>query len=466
MRFLLLITAGHCAFSCATVPLKAVPPTMERSFVRPSEGEWLILSLNDTKVGYLFTRRVSGTWRGKPAEVFDTEFLLRLKGVERFLRIEKSYETAPRGRLLGFRIDQRDNQTTRMFEGVCAADHVAVTHRRPGASDETKRLPPTAETIEAADVARLAAARRTTQQAVELNDALEEVTVVFTFVGESSIQTARGTVNAATVIDEATETRFSFSSDGHVVEAFFGPVRGVPGSEAEAKAITGELDARQAATVKMRRPVREATTLAAERVVVMLSGLTLTDVPTLANRQNANLLEDGRVRIEVIAKKPILTEDIDRAWMNRADLRESLQSTRRFDSLSPEVVSFAERAVGTTRNAWTAAVKLAAAVRGALELHASSPTGAPAEVLARGTASRPEFTWVFVAAARAAGIPANEVQGLFSIDGAFFLGNWAEIFVGEWISFDVFTQAPADAAHLQIRSGALGRPMTIEVEEN
>lgn len=466
MRFLLLIVAGLWTTSCATITSKTAPPTPERSFAMPPEGEWLILSLNGTNVGYLFTRLLPASWDGRPATVFVNEFLLRTKGNERFLRIEKTYEAAARGRLLGFRIDQHDNQASRASEGVCARDHVIVTHRRPGVPDETKRLPPTAETIEATDVARRAAGLRRTERAAELNDELEEVTVVFEFVGESSIQTARGALTASTVIDDASDTRFSFSADGRLMEAFFGPVRGVPGTEAVAKAVTGELDALKAATITMVRPVRSTETLGAAKVVVKLSGLTTRDVPERAGRQTRQSLKDGRVRVEVVSKAPAVTENINRAWAERADLREFLQSTTRFDSIAPEVVSFAKEAVGATQDAWSAALKLAAAVRRTLKFVRGSPTGAPAEVLTRGSASAPEFTWVFVAAARAAGIPANEAQGIVSIDGAFFLGNWAEIFVGEWISFDVLTESVASADHVQLRSEVLGRPMTIEVEEH
>lgn len=53
-----------------------------------------------------------------------------------------------------------------------------------------------------------------------------------------------------------------------------------------------------------------------------------------------------------------------------------------------------------------------------------------------------------------------------SVDGAFFLGNWAEIFVGEWISFDAHTGRVASADHIQLRSQVLGGPLTIEVEEH
>jgi hypothetical protein len=69
-----------------------------------------------------------------------------------------------------------------------------------------------------------------------------------------------------------------------------------------------------------------------------------------------------------------------------------------------------------------------------------------------------EHAQLFVALARAAGIPARVDAGLAYIDGKFYYHAWPEIFLRDWVSVDpTFGQFPADAAHLRFTIGGLGR---------
>ncbi|HZI42304.1 MAG TPA: transglutaminase-like domain-containing protein [Gemmatimonadaceae bacterium] len=69
-----------------------------------------------------------------------------------------------------------------------------------------------------------------------------------------------------------------------------------------------------------------------------------------------------------------------------------------------------------------------------------------------------EHAQLFVALARAVGIPARINAGLAYIDGKFYYHAWPEIFLRDWVSVDpTFGQFPADAAHLRFIVGGLGR---------
>jgi hypothetical protein len=69
-----------------------------------------------------------------------------------------------------------------------------------------------------------------------------------------------------------------------------------------------------------------------------------------------------------------------------------------------------------------------------------------------------EHAQLFVALARAVGIPARINGGLAYIDGKFYYHAWPEIFLRDWVSIDpTFGQFPADAAHLRFIVGGLGR---------
>ena len=69
-----------------------------------------------------------------------------------------------------------------------------------------------------------------------------------------------------------------------------------------------------------------------------------------------------------------------------------------------------------------------------------------------------EHTQLFVALARAAGVPARIATGLAYVDGKFYYHAWPEVMLRGWVAVDpTFGQFPADAAHLRFVTGGLGR---------
>ena len=86
--------------------------------------------------------------------------------------------------------------------------------------------------------------------------------------------------------------------------------------------------------------------------------------------------------------------------------------------------------------------------------------GAPnaVRVLATGRGDCNERTVLYVALARAAGLPARSVAGLLYLDGRFYYHAWPEVYLGDWVAVDpTLGQFPADAAHLRIVIGGLAR---------
>ncbi len=69
-----------------------------------------------------------------------------------------------------------------------------------------------------------------------------------------------------------------------------------------------------------------------------------------------------------------------------------------------------------------------------------------------------EHAQLYVALARAAGIPARVAAGLTYLDGKFYYHAWPEVWLNRWVAVDpTFGQFPADAAHLRFTAGGLGR---------
>jgi hypothetical protein len=84
------------------------------------------------------------------------------------------------------------------------------------------------------------------------------------------------------------------------------------------------------------------------------------------------------------------------------------------------------------------------------------------QVLSSGRGDCNEHTVLFVAMARALGLPARTAVGLVYVNGAFFYHAWPEVWLGRWVATDpTFGQFPADAAHLRFVVGGLAQQVEI-----
>lgn len=73
-----------------------------------------------------------------------------------------------------------------------------------------------------------------------------------------------------------------------------------------------------------------------------------------------------------------------------------------------------------------------------------------------------EHTILYVALARALGLPARTATGLVYLNGRFYYHAWPEVWLGEWVAVDpTLGQFPADAAHLRFVVGGLARQVEL-----
>jgi len=73
-----------------------------------------------------------------------------------------------------------------------------------------------------------------------------------------------------------------------------------------------------------------------------------------------------------------------------------------------------------------------------------------------------EFTTLYVALARSAGLPARTVSGLLYLNGRFYYHAWPEVYLSDWVAVDpTFDQYPADAAHVRFAIGGLARQVEL-----
>ncbi|MCB9744763.1 MAG: transglutaminase domain-containing protein [Alphaproteobacteria bacterium] len=136
----------------------------------------------------------------------------------------------------------------------------------------------------------------------------------------------------------------------------------------------------------------------------------------------------------------------------------------------PEILAKAEEVVGGIDDRREAAERLTDWVH---EYLYKAPTiGVPnaLEVLRVGQGDCNEHTALYVALARAAGMPARIAAGVVFSDrigstGAFYYHAWPEVWMGEaggWVPVDpTFGQFPADATHVKLVEGDLERQIEI-----
>jgi transglutaminase-like putative cysteine protease len=132
------------------------------------------------------------------------------------------------------------------------------------------------------------------------------------------------------------------------------------------------------------------------------------------------------------------------------------------ESREPEIAFQAAEIVGSNRTAIVVAERLNGWVHRSLTKRITFGIPSALQVLRARSGDCNEHTQLYVAMARAVGLPARVATGLAYIDRKFYYHAWPEVFVGEWIAVDpTLGQFPADAAHLRFALGGLGRQMDL-----
>ncbi|HUL02718.1 MAG TPA: transglutaminase-like domain-containing protein [Gemmatimonadales bacterium] len=132
------------------------------------------------------------------------------------------------------------------------------------------------------------------------------------------------------------------------------------------------------------------------------------------------------------------------------------------ESADPRIRAQAHAIVGEERDPARATAALLRWV-GAY-VHKEQTVGLPSAVrvfeLKRGDCN--EITALFVALARAAGLPARPAAGLVRLGDHFYYHAWPEVYLGVWVPVDpTFDQLPADPTHLRFVTGGLARQVAL-----
>jgi transglutaminase-like putative cysteine protease len=136
-----------------------------------------------------------------------------------------------------------------------------------------------------------------------------------------------------------------------------------------------------------------------------------------------------------------------------------IQPTTFVQSDHPRIVAKAREIAGDEQDALKAVERLVTWVSDNMEPAFSARLTNALEVLDSLEGDCTEHSILFIALARAAGVPAREAAGLIYADypePGFYFHQWATVWVGEWMDVDpTFGQVYADATHIKLSEGDL-----------
>jgi transglutaminase-like putative cysteine protease len=146
------------------------------------------------------------------------------------------------------------------------------------------------------------------------------------------------------------------------------------------------------------------------------------------------------------------------------DLASYLSAEPLLESDAPEIRAEADKAVRGVAGARARAEALTRYVNALLEKKPTVSLPSAREILRTKIGDCNEHTALYVAMARAVGLPARIAVGLTFMYGAFYYHAWPEVYVAEgarrglWLPVDpTLNQFPADATHLRLARGGLDR---------
>ncbi|HEX9610942.1 MAG TPA: transglutaminase-like domain-containing protein [Gemmatimonadales bacterium] len=190
---------------------------------------------------------------------------------------------------------------------------------------------------------------------------------------------------------------------------------------------------------------------------VRLSGVDLAEVDLSARRQRIT----GDT-LEVTREGPVLPAARYRLPAADTALGRWLAPEPLIQARDARIAAQARQIVGRERDPARAAELLTRWVSGNLRREIAVGVPSAVRVLDARRGDCNEHTALYVALARAVGLPARTVAGLVYVQGRFYYHAWPEVYLGDWVAVDpTFNQFPADASRLRFAIGGLARQVEL-----
>ena len=221
-------------------------------------------------------------------------------------------------------------------------------------------------------------------------------------------------------------------------------------ARASAEPRAGDIVATTAIAARIRSAPADVGTLRVRLSGVSLAGL---DLAGGAQRLRGDTLEVHRQEVPAAAYRLPAADTALRPYL----LPEPL-----IQSGDARVRAQARQLAGRERDPALVAERLTHWVYGHVEKRLTVSVPSAVQVLAARRGDCNEHTVLYVALARAAGLPARAAAGLVHLDGRFYYHAWPEVWLGNWVAVDpTLDQFPADATHLRFVVGGLARQVEL-----
>ena len=127
-------------------------------------------------------------------------------------------------------------------------------------------------------------------------------------------------------------------------------------------------------------------------------------------------------------------------------------------SEDPRIQAQARLIVGREQDPTRAARRIADWVRANLAQRPTATSPGALQALEARLGDCNEHAVLYVALARAAGLPARTAAGLVPVHGRFYYHAWAEVYLDDWVAVDpMLEEFPAGAAHVRFSIGGLAQ---------
>ena len=147
---------------------------------------------------------------------------------------------------------------------------------------------------------------------------------------------------------------------------------------------------------------------------------------------------------------------------SRPELARDLAAEPLVQVRDPRIEAEARQIVGRVHDPARAARLLNDWVHDNLKAEVAISVPSAVQVLEERRGDCNEHTVLYVALARAIGLPARTAAGLVYLRGKFYYHAWPEVYLNGWVAVDpTFGQFPADASHLRFTIGGLARQVEL-----
>jgi len=436
---------------------------------RPKGGEYFGLYLLGKKVGFAFNDLALVPGRNDQVRAV-SNFVFRAsvgnKIAERIHNETRIYEAKPKGRLLSLVVEDRGDGGNQTFEGTATAEGVKVVQKRPGQPDQVHKLPPTPETVEDADQARVAVLRNTSVSGTILDGQDLQNYRADTTLGPTELRLVRGVKvrlhKVVTLVQKEKIPIEGFLTDpGEMFEFSLGPnLKAVSEPESVAKRLD-LVEVFALTRVVLPKPLPATIRQTPGTVTLVLSGLP-ERFQKNTYREKFKKISEEKVEVTLTASEPKLAKAVRPVADPTGG--EYLKSSIAVESENPEIRERAALIVGSDKDAYRAAQKVVTWVATNMKKDYGSSADRASDVLHQMKGDCTEHSLLAEALLRASGIPAKRVDGLVYMVGddqipALYWHEWVEAYVGEWTQLDpTFNEIVADAGHF-----ALGEESNAEI---